>query len=87
MIGVIEPELASRAPVPDAFDRRVTVICGTTPASVPLARLVEADVRRAGAATPESDALAGEGAAKTAASGIRASRPSIIGDSSRHVAS
>jgi hypothetical protein len=33
-------------------------LCGETPASVRLAQLVEADVERARAATPESDAVA-----------------------------
>lgn len=32
-------------------------LCGTTPASVRLADLVEADVQRARASTPESDAV------------------------------
>lgn len=48
----------ARVAVDDATWAAFRELCGTTPASVRLAQLVETDVRRAQAATPESDALA-----------------------------
>lgn len=48
----------ARVAVDDATWAAFRDLCGTTPASVRLAQLVEADVRRARAATPESEALA-----------------------------
>src|SRR6185295_5279861 len=61
----VEPRLPSapvgarvaRVAVDDATWAAFRKLCGATPASVRLAQLVEADVRRATAATPESEAL------------------------------
>ena len=47
----------ARVAVDDATWAAFRELCGTTPASVRLAQLVEADVQRAREATPESDAL------------------------------
>jgi len=47
----------ARVAVDDATWAAFRELCGTTPASSRLAQLVEADVRRAKVATPESEAL------------------------------
>jgi hypothetical protein len=48
----------ARVAVDDATWAAFRELCGATPASVRLAQLVEADVRRARASTPASEALA-----------------------------